>query len=161
MCVCVCVCSCSVLPNFWWPHGLYSPWNSPGQNTGVGWRFLFQGIFPTQGPNPGLSHGRRILYQLSHQGNTVHFTSFKFYNSFCYIISILSLDRRVLSFRYVPDCIKCWTSNYSHNTHMQWIILLALTLCQMNLGAPSILRGEGNGTSLQYSCLENPMDRGA
>ena len=44
---------------------------------------------------------------------------------------------------------------------MQWIILLALTLCQMNLGAPSILRGEGNGTSLQFSCLENPMDRGA
>ena len=31
----------------------------------------------------------------------------------------------------------------------------------MNLGAPSILRGEGNGTSLQFSCLENPMDRGA
>ena len=31
----------------------------------------------------------------------------------------------------------------------------------MNLGTPSILLGEGNGTSLQYSCLENPMDRGA
>ena len=27
------------------PHGLYSPWNSPGQNTGVGSCFL-QGIFP-------------------------------------------------------------------------------------------------------------------
>ena len=31
------------------PHGLYSPWNSPGQNTGVGSLFLLQGIFPTQG----------------------------------------------------------------------------------------------------------------
>ena len=44
---------------------------------------------------------------------------------------------------------------------MQRIIVLALTLSQMNLGTPSILLGEGNGTSLQYSCLENPMDRGA
>ena len=51
------------------PHGLYSPWNSPGQNTGVGCHFLLQGIFPTQGSNPGLLHCRRILYQLSHQGN--------------------------------------------------------------------------------------------
>ena len=35
------------------PFGLYSPWNSPGQNTGVGSRCLLQGIFPTQGWNPG------------------------------------------------------------------------------------------------------------
>ena len=31
------------------PHGLYSPWNSPGQNTGVGSCSLLQWIFPTQG----------------------------------------------------------------------------------------------------------------
>ena len=30
-------------------HGLYSPWNSPGQNTGVGGLSLLQGIFPTRG----------------------------------------------------------------------------------------------------------------
>ena len=51
------------------PRGLYSPWNSPGQNTGVGGLSLLQGIFPTQGSNPGLLHCRRILYQLSHQGS--------------------------------------------------------------------------------------------
>ena len=51
------------------PHGLYSPWNSPGQNTGVGSLSLLQGIFPTQGLNPGLPHCRWILYQLSHQGS--------------------------------------------------------------------------------------------
>ena len=45
------------------PHGLYSPWNSPGQNTGV------EGIFPTQGWNPGLPLCRCILYQLSHKGS--------------------------------------------------------------------------------------------
>ena len=37
-----------------WPHGLYSPWNSPGQNIGMGSLSLLQGIFPTQGSNPGL-----------------------------------------------------------------------------------------------------------
>ena len=51
------------------PHGLYGPWNSPGQNTGVGSHSLLQGIFPTQGLNPALLHCRRILYQLSHKGS--------------------------------------------------------------------------------------------
>ena len=48
---------------------LYGPWNSPGQNTGVGSRSLLQGIFPTQGSNPGLLHCRWILYQLNHKGS--------------------------------------------------------------------------------------------
>ena len=52
-----------------WPHGLYSPWNSPGQNTAVGSLSLLQGIFSTQGSNPGLLHCRWILYQLSHKGS--------------------------------------------------------------------------------------------
>ena len=51
------------------PHGLYRPWDSPGQNTGVGSLSLLQGIFPNQGANPGLPHRRWILYQLSHNGS--------------------------------------------------------------------------------------------
>ena len=52
------------------PHGLQPirllcPWISPGQNTGVGSHFLLQGIFPTQGLNPGLLHCRQVLYQLT------------------------------------------------------------------------------------------------
>ena len=43
-------------------HGLDSPWNSPGQNTEVGSFSLLQGIFPTQGLNPGLLQCRQILY---------------------------------------------------------------------------------------------------
>ena len=58
----------SVVPDRLWPHGLYSPWNSPGQNTGVGSPSLLQGIFPTQELNPGLPHYRGILYQLSNRG---------------------------------------------------------------------------------------------
>ena len=52
-----------------WPHGLYSPWNSSGQNTGVGSFSILQRIFPTQGLNPGLPPCRWILYQLSHKGS--------------------------------------------------------------------------------------------
>ena len=48
---------------------VYSPWNSPGQNTGVGSLSLLQGIFPTQGSNPGLPHCRCIHGNLSHKGS--------------------------------------------------------------------------------------------
>ena len=61
--------SCPIL----WPHGLYSPWNSPGQNTGVGSLSFLQGIFPTQGSNLGLLHCGWILYQLSHRGSPIHY----------------------------------------------------------------------------------------
>ena len=63
----------SVVSDSLWPHGIYSPWNSPGQNTGVGSLSLLQGIFPTQGSNPGLLHCRWILYQLSHEGSPTYF----------------------------------------------------------------------------------------
>ena len=50
-------------------HPWNSPRNSPGQNTGMGSLSLLQGIFPTQGSNPGLLHCTWILYQLSHKGS--------------------------------------------------------------------------------------------
>ena len=90
------------------PHGLYSPWNSPGQNTGVGNLSLFQGIFPTQGLNIGLPHCRQILYQLS-------------------LVESIWLQCKI------PGSIS----------------------------GSKRCPGEGNGNPLQYSCLENPMDRGA
>ena len=46
-----------------------TPWTSLGRNTGAGSLSLLQGIFPTQGSNPGLPHCRRILYQLTHNGS--------------------------------------------------------------------------------------------
>ena len=55
-----------------WPRGLYRPWNSPGHNgesTGVDSLSLLQGIFPTQGSNPGLPQCMQILNQLSHKGS--------------------------------------------------------------------------------------------
>ena len=65
------------------PQGLYSPWNSPGQNTGVGSLSLLQGILPTQGLNPGLLHYGQILYQLSYDGSlTMHKQSENFNTEF-------------------------------------------------------------------------------
>ena len=59
----------SVMSNSLRHHGPYSPWNSPGHNTGVSSYSLLWGSFPTQGSNPDLLHCRQILYQLRHKGN--------------------------------------------------------------------------------------------
>ena len=66
--------SWKAMSNSLWPHGLQPvrplcPWNSSGQNTGVGSCSLRLGIFPTQGLNLGLPCCRWILYHLSHQGS--------------------------------------------------------------------------------------------
>ena len=73
--LCVCV-SCSVVstslrPMDCSPPGLrlLCPWNLPVKNTSVSCHSLLQGIFRTQGLNPGLPHCRQILYHLSHQGS--------------------------------------------------------------------------------------------
>ena len=50
---------------------LLRPWDFQGKSTGVGCHFLLQGLFPTQGSNPGLSHCRQTLYHLSHQESPV------------------------------------------------------------------------------------------
>ena len=59
---------------------LLCPWGFPGKNTGVGWHFLLQGIFPTQGSNPGLLHWRQMLYPLSHQRSYLIYKMESFYN---------------------------------------------------------------------------------
>ena len=48
------------------PARLLCPWDSLGENTGVGCHFLLQSIFPTQESNPGLLHCRPILYRLGY-----------------------------------------------------------------------------------------------
>ena len=66
-----------VVPDSLQPHRLQRtrllcPWDFPGKNTRVGCHFLLQGIFPTQGSNPGLLHYRQILYWLSNKGSPKH-----------------------------------------------------------------------------------------
>ena len=50
-------------------YSLYSPWSSPGQDTGLGSLSPLQRIFPTRELNQALPHCRQILYQLSHKGS--------------------------------------------------------------------------------------------
>ena len=64
----------SFMSNSLWPYGLsparlLCPWDSSGKNTRVDCHFLIQGIFSTQGSNPGLPHCRQILYLLHHEGS--------------------------------------------------------------------------------------------
>ena len=71
VCVCVCVLFTQLCPTLWF-HGLYParllcPWDSPGKNTERGCHSLLQGIFLTQGSDPGPLSCRQILYHLSHQ----------------------------------------------------------------------------------------------
>ena len=85
--------SCSVMSDSLLPHGLHSPWNSLGRNTGVFssffFFFFFQGIFPTEGLNQGLLHCKRILYQLSYERSPV--SGYLYCPLFPKIINILTL----------------------------------------------------------------------
>ena len=63
------VMSDSLQPQGLEPPRLLCPWNSPGQNTGVGSCSLLQGVFKTQGLNPCPPHHRQTLYHLTHQGS--------------------------------------------------------------------------------------------
>ena len=62
----------SVVSDSLWPLGLYSPWNSPGQNIGVGSCSLLQGIFPTQESNLGLLHLQADSLPAEPQGKSSH-----------------------------------------------------------------------------------------
>ena len=91
---------CLILCN---AHGLHSPRNTPGQNTGVGSCFLLQGIFPTQRSNPGLPHCRWILHQLSHSlTQKLKFITF----SFASLIKKKNYRPRKLNNLYL--CLTSW-----------------------------------------------------
>ena len=89
--------SCSVVSNYLQPHGLQParllcPWNSPGQNIGVGSLSLPQGILPTQGSSPSLPRCRQILYQLNSQGSP----------------KLLKEDLKYLGHFYSLFILSCW-----------------------------------------------------
>ena len=106
------------MSNYLQPHRLYSPWNSPGQNARVGSLSLLQGLFPTQGSNPGLPQCRRILSWLSHKGSpnpiaTIQRTELKVaFQSFAvgvhWHISVLGMDykcrTKYLSLQVASGC---------------------------------------------------------
>ena len=105
---------------------------------------LLQGIFPTQGSNPGLLHWRRILYQLSHKGSP----------------RILEWVAYPFSRRSSPHRNRTRVSCTAGRFFTNWAIR------ESGKGKKEKIRhqmsaGKGNGNPLQYSCLGNPVDRGA
>ena len=125
------------------PHGLYRPWNSPGQDAGVGRHSFLQGIFPTQGSNPGLSHCRWILYQLSHKASVPEMTG--------------ALKTGIIRVT-VLGCFHLASGFPSGSDGKE-------SAC--NAGDAGLIPasgrspGEGNGNPLQYSCLGSFTDKGA
>ena len=104
-------------------HGLHSPWNSLGQNTGVGSLSLLQRIFPTQGSNPGLSHCRPILYHLSHKGSPC--IAEKDSILCCTTICISIYDDGDVGIVYILDiinkvAIKCMHTSFCISIHLSF-----------------------------------------
>ena len=143
----------SALPTLCNPTDYNNPWNSPGQNTGVGSLSLLQGIFPTQGLNPGLLHCRRILYQLSYQKPCFFWQ----YNE-------MSHWGFVWGWHIRQNETKIFTMH--DNIGNLYILEAGSKESTRNArDADSIPRlgrlpGKGNSNPGQYSCLGNPKDRG-
>ena len=140
------------------PHGLYSSWNSPGQNTGVGSFSLLQRIFPTQGSNPGLPHCKRILYQLSHQGSPriLEWVAYAFSRGSSQPSNWTGVSCIAGGF------FTSWATREARGSVVKK--LLAGAGVQENTGLiPGSGRspGGGYGSPLRCSCLENPIDRRA
>ena len=81
------------------PARLLRPWDSPGKNTGVDCHFLFQGIFLTQGSNPGLPHCRQTLYLLRHQGSLVGRSQ----------VPLKSMIRQIRLVILIPQAVMEWS----------------------------------------------------
>ena len=105
------------------PHELYSPWNSPSQNTGVGSRSLLQVIFPTLGSNRGLPHCRPTLYQLSHQGSPD-------IQSVPHLAVVIAIHQAYLSLGMIPASSVVLSP-------------LSITLCSHPAFSPVCLREQG------------------
>ena len=125
--------SCSVMCDSQQAHGLYSPWNFPGQNTGVGSLSLLEGIFPTQGLNPGLPHCRRMLYQLSHKGSPQqHFPKLLPHRASSPPSTVPS-SRHFLSVQNFPDSLPMgapfsFCSFFNYPTDIYWFLFVLQAL---------------------------------
>ena len=189
-------------------HGLghtrvFCPWNSPGKNTGVGWHFLLQGIFLTQGvrpespalwadslPSEALAQFTNLpnlcymfLHLLgSHRSSRNHllqivFMLQKIKLGFTVVLTCPSVQRQsVMELRKTQESSEVLF--YSIYNLVSVVLILgsgemgfpgssAGKESACNAGDPSSIPelerspGGGHGNPHQYSCLENPMDRGA
>ena len=145
------------------PHGLYSPWNSLGQNTGVGSLSLLQGTFPTQGLNPDLLPWGQILYHLSHQGSIKmemrYFSCFPWH--YRRILNELPFKCTALSFQiahlngnlrtYYVKAFILFNSNLYLSCFVidviQWALLRLTDFCRVNLDHSQCMSKKANKNS--------------
>ena len=128
----------------------YSPWDSPGQNAGLGSLSLLQGFFPTQGLNSGLMNCRQILYRWATGDVAI------------LLLSIVSIgcwfQREILNHIIVvaqsPSCVQLFTTPCG-SAGKESACDAGHLGSSPGLGRPP---GEGRVYPLQYSGLENPMD---
>ena len=115
------------------------PWNSPGQNTGVGSLFLLQGIFPTQGLSLGLPHCQQILHQLSHKGipwercQLIH------------VEGIMEIEKSLLGYHHILDWFR------------QKLFVSDGTESPCNVGDPSLIPGSGRCIPWRRAWLPTPV----
>ena len=105
---------CKSLSHVWlcdhmnlWPTRLLCPWNSPGQNTGVGSHSLLQGIFQTQESSRGLLHCRQILNCPSHQERPSRERERDSFTHFLIRGHVLILKRTIVKCRDRTACQDC------------------------------------------------------
>ena len=104
----------SVVSNSFWSHGLQParllrPWNSPGQNIGVGSRSHLQGVVPTQGSNPGFLHCSGFFTGPNHQGSPPPILQFSQVTVFyLYLASVTFVQRKLMHSWMNLEPLTCW-----------------------------------------------------
>ena len=94
----------SLRPRGLQPTRLLGPWDFPGKSTEVGFHFLLQGIFPTQGSNPGLPHCRQTLLPSDLPGKPHMYVCYTYKNIFFIRLFSIIGDYNILSI--VPCAIQ-------------------------------------------------------
>ena len=163
------------------PSRLLCPWDSPGKNPGVGSHSLLQGIFPTWGSNLHLlcllhwQEGSLLSEPPGKPTGGVQFchwtcTRVLGKDSWNYKLWWLECCLKSLPFfRSFLFCLRFFNVRFSLGLNFvepNTINLQKPFLNTHNCFQPIETRIVKriifpNGTPLQYSCLENPMDRGA
>ena len=145
------------------PHGLYSPWNSPSQNTGVGSHSLLQGIFPTKGSNPGFLHLQADSSPAESPG-TLYSNMYMSISSSQFIppshryplatISLfstsltvsVSVDKFMCTLFYIPGISDTvWYSSFSRH----WFLLMHISIAPMSSCNWALLKYSLHGSSIK------------
>ena len=142
-------------------------WTSKRLRTTMG--FLLQGLFLTQGSNPGFPHCRQMLYPLSHQGSPHSGLNHIKYVSICELRMALKTNKQTYCSPLVEKAMAPHSSTPPGKSHgwrslvgwSPWSRQESDTTERLHFHFSLSCTGEGNGNPLQCSCLENPRDGGA